>query len=1612
MEPLRQQVVIEVVAPKVASPLSGLVAHLKKVDEYLERIAAKTSATFNPGPAFSKSVAEIADDLKKAVAVKGPYGVTPLARALGLDDASIQSLKRRLNGMQEELAKAGLTTGKGISFPTLEKGARALHMGLQKELAAMERDFAARFKTLQSLLSPTPAVSQVSGVAVKAQTIQAGVEGVVPLVIPAAQIRAVVEGVVPVASAGSVSGATAASGAMPTAEETRMQRRQRPMAGEPRGGPPGSEGEIARTVVQTQRGSTLIVESALEGGRTIAKTFDDFGNEIMRVTKDPKFANVRRRLSEQLGIIRRESEALWQSQVTGDRAKDLQIQARVQRSAAERVRRAFREMEKHIPEPLRRGLANIYESHARTLEGRAGRSERMAQVVSGRAAAAADKVAARALMEEARQRFEERMFLASRSRGPEARRRLAMAEAHETYARDIEAVAQMEEASASRRARLRRQAAEQMRLAQALRAPLPPAAEKQLQDALTSERRRVHREMAAARTGDRAKDLETLSQLKESAARNIRESFRQADPQLSPSARARLSKIYEEHAATFEAEAKEARARAKHIREKAQPSADAARRDALRAEAIRAKTEFDTEKARIKAAKLDDAEARARLADAHRRRADVHDRLAREQVLTQAQRASHARIATLERQRAELLSKTTPGQSFMEKIFGGDGRLVTRGLVGFTPAGFTKNLLTVTAWTSAVGALYSVIGLARYSLERFVEIGLQTARLSQVFRGVGGSAKELADDVIRLSVVTGRNSQEAIESAVAWSRLGLTRRGVNEAVRVSLMAANVAEMTAAQSTEHLAAITAVYRLRVNELEGALGQLNQVSNTARVTNRDLLEGLSNVAAVGRSGGFGLSELIGLIGASVEISGQTGSRMGNALKNILSRMSRPDVQEFMRRQGVEIQTPGGEEKSRAQIFRELFMAYSRMNDAERTNLAVRVAGANQANRFAAIMHSYLRAQQLAIDAQMHLNSAQEENIRITGTLRAQWQSLKSEWDRFVVSAPSDALQAPLIMARRAIRPGAWDWLTGDSPEKRARREEFWGQFRERFFSETERTGKPPNKRKLFAQMQEEQLKKGGPLLFSGAEVLVNYDLLDRLTRGQHMAANLSSRLVRMRSGAQAMREQADLYQVIENVLKSGRSDIAGEAVRIASATLGENFGSLTREEQVTLLQQKRAELQARSVEQTREYEAEQSKVVEQLDREIAMLRQKNAEGKSNRETQRQLLELEETRRDAAQAQAAITSEYINDLERIRAAEEETRAQRQENFDLMQRQQSAAELLARFSKQVSPVSQLDESVQKADLLRAEVEQLESVSASNLFQKFATEHQKDEIERKIKETRARLAAEEDPTLRAGLQQFDRRAALIRRAEETARHAGVGITEADRLLARERELSSQVRRFQRAEGERPLTESEVVTASVLERQHWQTVLEIQKRIRDLAYEEKQAKLEGVRAFKESLLLSGPGEILKKLAALKLSEQPMNAGRWFGLSPEIRREIDMLRGGPEARRIREERNSLRRIPAMTPEQEAQFSAQSPRFRPPLPHLQTPERLETAKTQQELLNVAGAARALTGALAELRRAVGETMRAFAAPARPPAAANGINTGFALGATPGVPFWTRP
>ena len=217
---------------------------------------------------------------------------------------------------------------------------------------------------------------------------------------------------------------------------------------------------------------------------------------------------------------------------------------------------------------------------------------------------------------------------------------------------------------------------------------------------------------------------------------------------------------------------------------------------------------------------------------------------------------------------------------------------------GLTVRNMAANLVKVTAWSAAVMVLYKSAELAGYSMRRLEQTGMEMAHLDVVFRGVGGTVQELTTDMLRLAAVEGRATSETMESAQSWARLGGDRKTINEEVRVSAEAANIANMHMAETSKQLQSLMHIYHLEASDLDSTLGGLVSTSLRYNVTLEEMFTGLDRSAAAARVAGISLAELQGMLAVVTGTTGATGSTTGNALKYIFQELNKSEVQQTLR------------------------------------------------------------------------------------------------------------------------------------------------------------------------------------------------------------------------------------------------------------------------------------------------------------------------------------------------------------------------------------------------------------------------------------------------------------------------------------------------------------------------------------------------------------------------------------------------------------------------------------------------------------------------------------------------------------------------------------------
>lgn len=765
---------------------------------------------------------------------------------------------------------------------------------------------------------------------------------------------------------------------------------------------------------------------------------------------------------------------------------------------------------------------------------------------------------------------------------------------------------------------------------------------------------------------------------------------------------------------------------------------------------------------------------------------------------------------------------------------------------GFTPGGFGERLAKVTAWTGAVTVLYGSVELVNRSLQTMAETGLQTARLSQVFRGVGGNAQQLTDDILALAAAEGRSREEAMESAIQWARLGLTRAQVNEAVRQSLIAANVAELDALEATEKLQAVMQAYRLEVGELASVLGGMNAISNTFNVTNKDLLEGLSRTANVAKQAQLPLFELMGIIGATVGATGQTGANIGNAVKSLIVTLSNPEFQKVLRQEfGFEVTKNRGREiQDMSSILHGLAKRFEELSDKERQTLLAKGPGKTQASRVVAVFEQYHKAQLLTISALLNLDSAEKENAKIKATLISRMRALGAETARtLVMFDDKTGLTKQLADAAGGMR--VLMQVAGQA-----------GPVLAKVLKALPITGAlfsgPVIGGGILGGLFRLAQRLGFDAPRKATRLMAGFDEEREKTKGIIEASNVAERLIRdMNAKGAGSPQYAKTLKELET-LGMGTSVEAVRQKRDAA-----------REALLNLGQEKRTEIEKMIREQPATIEGDKVRVqlnhlLDEMDGKIKRV----ADG---------YYEVE----DAAEGQRAMSLETLAALEA---------------------QKAVIEAIGEVYRELPAFSKSDRLTRDLESLRAqehllatvlhrakETEATRKLGFKDFRGQTLTPEQRAKTEAELERVRAELLAKSSMAHRGMVGLADRVNMARQLAGAEGAAGAFGDTELQRLMNQKKALEDLIKQKQK------LLQMEEGTARAADafvaiEQHkadlLQVQLDLQKEKFNLAKQEYE--------FGRKLLTAGPRELLQRIVADRLARRGINTGQFFALSPEVR----------------------------------------------------------------------------------------------------------------------------
>lgn len=224
------------------------------------------------------------------------------------------------------------------------------------------------------------------------------------------------------------------------------------------------------------------------------------------------------------------------------------------------------------------------------------------------------------------------------------------------------------------------------------------------------------------------------------------------------------------------------------------------------------------------------------------------------------------------------------------------------------------------------GSIWSeMVSQGKEFIRDMKEIEEGMMEISRVMQDATYNSDKFRDSLMEIGHTYGYTFQDMQPIATRWAQSGYDAADTLELTKNSLLALNVAELDAKQSTEGLIAIMQQWGLEAKQSEMLIDKINKTADSFPVTSQDVVDGLQKMGATAKNANMSLDETIAVLVAMKSASGATGKEVGNAAKSILSYVQRAASIDTFESLGIDVFT----DKTKTQ-FKSIMDIFDQISD----------------------------------------------------------------------------------------------------------------------------------------------------------------------------------------------------------------------------------------------------------------------------------------------------------------------------------------------------------------------------------------------------------------------------------------------------------------------------------------------------------------------------------------------------------------------------------------------------------------------------------------------------------------------------------------------------------
>lgn len=322
---------------------------------------------------------------------------------------------------------------------------------------------------------------------------------------------------------------------------------------------------------------------------------------------------------------------------------------------------------------------------------------------------------------------------------------------------------------------------------------------------------------------------------------------------------------------------------------------------------------------------------------------------------------------------------------------------------------------SITRYVGVSTLIYSAFNAIKSGVQDVIALDTALVDLQKTTNATSNQLKEFYFSANDTAKQLGATTEEVIQAAADWSRLGYSIKDAQTMAEVSSIFSSISpDMDMEMATDGLVSAMKAFNIEADDaLDGIASKINAIGNSQAVSNGDIVEFLTRSSSAMHEANNTLEETIALGTAATEITRDAAS-VGNALKTVSMRIRGYDEETEEYVGGIEelegdiadltksVEHPLGvslfrddaktEFKSTAELLRDISAVYDELTDKQQANLLEKLAGKRQGQIVAAILNNFDAVDKSLVTMADSAGSAMNEMEIIEQSLEFKLNALK--------------------------------------------------------------------------------------------------------------------------------------------------------------------------------------------------------------------------------------------------------------------------------------------------------------------------------------------------------------------------------------------------------------------------------------------------------------------------------------------------------------------------------------------------------------------------------------------------------------------------------------------